>query len=69
MSQGKQVITSCHFNGLSCRTDKTFNLIHILKMPELKLFLILIDLIVSENRSLLMRGNLAAWGVVLTLIW
>ena len=49
VTERKQVIALGHVDGLSRRSDKGLNVVHVLVVPQFKLLLVVLNLIMRQD--------------------
>jgi hypothetical protein len=49
VTQGKEVVTLGHVDGLSSRSHKGLNVVHVLVVPQLKLLLVVLNLVMCQD--------------------
>lgn len=49
VTQGKEVVTLGHADGLSGRSHKGLNVVHVLVVPQLKLLLVVLNLVMRQD--------------------
>jgi hypothetical protein len=49
VTQGKEVVTLGHVDSLSGRSHKGLNVVHVLVVPQLKLLLVVLNLVMSQD--------------------
>ena len=52
VTERKQVIALGHVDGLSGRSDKGLDVVHVLVVPKFKLLLVVLNLIMRQDRLL-----------------